>query len=180
MKSKTKAPSKIKYLKNNPSITFNLPIEIYHKINEMCESNGITKSQFLKRYYCDQVFAFDDIKAKHTTEIENVKKENFENGYQKGSIDKEKTYKQEYDKNIEDIIKTRLESRLLSIEDKAYDAGELDGKTEQVEIIREKNKIHLKCYICKKPLTIDITNGNDRKLIIDSINNTLKHVECVE
>lgn len=183
MKSKTKSskpPSKIKYLKNNPSITFNVPIEILHEIDEMCKTKGVTKSQFLKSYYIDQVTAFDDIKAKHAAEIENMKKETFENGYQKGSSDKERTLKQEYDKNIESVIKTKFESKLKSERDKAYDEGQLEGKVEQNKIMKEQNKIHLKCFICEKPLSLDITNINDRKVITNLTKNSVRHGTCVK
>jgi hypothetical protein len=177
MKNKTKTPnpkyppSKIKYLKNNPSVTFNLPVEALQKINDICRTESITKSQYLKRYFLNQVSIVNDLKLNHIAEIENIKKIAYENGYQNGKLDTEKMLTEQYNNNIETTINNRFASILESKMNESYDNGYNSGH-------KEGGWFKVKCSKCHKELNFDIHDQKDKLMILKFLNYQFHHEKC--
>ncbi len=66
-------PSKLRYIANNPYITFNIPLELKEKIEEICQLKGLTKAQLVKNFFFDVTKVFDDLKTAHIKEIDDLK-----------------------------------------------------------------------------------------------------------
>ena len=66
-------PSKLRYITNNPYITFNVPLELKEKIEEICRLKGLTKAQLVKNFFFDITKAFDDLERAHIKEISDLK-----------------------------------------------------------------------------------------------------------
>jgi flagellar biosynthesis/type III secretory pathway protein FliH len=164
-------PSKIRYLKANPNISFNVPVELKDKIDEISRVKGMTKSQLVKTFFLDMAVAFDSIKQTHAAELEKVKTDTYQNAYQKGASDKEKVLKEEYDKNIEAAIKFRLQSKEDKIWNDAYNEGEADGKA-------EGSKLVVNCSKCNKPMSFDISETKYKNEISAFLRQKYTHSKC--
>lgn len=66
-------PSKLRYMERNPYITFNIPLELKKKIEEICQLKGLTKAQLVKNFFFDITKVFDDLKQAHIKEIDDLK-----------------------------------------------------------------------------------------------------------
>lgn len=66
-------PSKLRYMERNPYISFNMPLELKKKVEEICQLKGLTKAQLVKNFFFDITKAFDDLKQAHIKEIEDLK-----------------------------------------------------------------------------------------------------------
>ena len=66
-------PSKLRYMERNPYISFNMPLELKKKIEEICQLKGLTKAQLVKNFFFDITKVFDDLKQAHIKEIEDLK-----------------------------------------------------------------------------------------------------------
>jgi ribosomal protein L44E len=157
-KTRKYPPSRVRYMKKNPYITFNVPVELKEKIEELCREKGLSKAQLVKNFFMDMTNTFDGIKQAHTTEIETLKKSHIveienvkKNTYQQGRSDELEISKEE--------LKRKLRSE---IENKTRQEWYTKGYNEA----RQKFEITFDCNVCGKPAMI--SKGDKAHLAINT------------
>lgn len=158
-KTRNYPPSRLKYREKNPYITFNVPVEIKKKIENLCKETGISKAQLIKNFFMDMTNTFDDIKQSHATEINAIKQTHAneiettrKNSYQKGAMEKENELKAKFDKEIDD----RLKNEKIKIKSNAdFEA-------------QKKYEIWYYCVVCNQKITLQ-PNSDEHKSMIKSM-----------
>ena len=176
MGKKHKAPSRVKYERNNPNWTARLTLNLYNALQEFLKKTGYSRRSFIRMALGKMKMNFERVWDEGYTEgfsdgeesgYEVGSSEGYDNGWQQGFTAGQKKGNEEgYNKGYVEGLKR----------------GKMEGFDEGAEYIHEQtkdqNKLWYYCVVCRESIVIK-PDSIEHRFIIDMARfNGWKHPGC--